>query len=951
MKINKITLTDYRSHKGENLFVFTDGINLLLGKNGAGKSSILEALGLAFFGSGNRTNIKDAINFDAKSALIVVDFEAVDGNDYILERKLGTSNSYRLYLKGEESARIEGELGVSSKIKILTGIDKNAADIYMHVITAYQNQLTGIFLETSQKRETVFNKIFNTEIYRNIYENYSRTAEGKYQNSKISKLGTLEGLNSKLLDSSVLENEISQAQTIQNSLAEKLKAITSEIGILAKMETDLKEIKNKIDSNVLHLANNIKLRDTYGNNLNDAKNRLESSEKALTLVTANEIEYSKYNQISVDLKSLQSEINLLEKSNEEKQENEKKLNENLNQQTRLISSIDNIKKNIEEKKLHLDKLNAEIAEQNGLIEKSESEQESAKTQINLLINQQADFDKLNNSLLDLISNEKSLSQKLADKHSSKVNILEISGNIEKAEMKIADLNLAKEEKQKISALISQLNARIKDNRDAKDVLTGGICPYLKEDCKNISSGSSADEFFKAKEVNLMAELSAENLKLSVYSELDKQLKESQNNHALLIKTKSDGEKLLHEIEILSKDIKIAQNEIELNRNYVIDFIKTNIPDLLVPDDSKDFKFAENYLTGRSGELKGVYREVNEKINSLNSTLKKITTEHSNIITEIEALTNSNELNAKKFNVLEISEIELRKSIKLLDGILSVLPEKKSKQNELSTLRESYQKAYNTYKENESKSKEIETHKTKIDEIADKLTVLNDEFIRIQILEKELKNQFSEDELLKIVQNLSDKRTEEKSVLSDFTTIKSDIESKKQILLKNRQSEKEIAELNKVIIQLDKKIDLTRILRGYLNEMGRLVANRLLEKIEYLATENYRRISGRTERILWKNDKEQSYMICLDIGQYIKKFEQLSGGEQVAVAIAVRSAMAEILTKANFAIFDEPTNNLDVERRAALSESLQDMFKNLRQAIIVTHDNSFREMAQNVIELG
>jgi exonuclease SbcC len=57
-----------------------------------------------------------------------------------------------------------------------------------------------------------------------------------------------------------------------------------------------------------------------------------------------------------------------------------------------------------------------------------------------------------------------------------------------------------------------------------------------------------------------------------------------------------------------------------------------------------------------------------------------------------------------------------------------------------------------------------------------------------------------------------------------------------------------------------------------------------------------------------------------------------------------------MTDCRFAIFDEPTINLDAEKREALSVSLHAILKNLEQALVVTHDSAFKEMASKVIEL-
>lgn len=50
------------------------------------------------------------------------------------------------------------------------------------------------------------------------------------------------------------------------------------------------------------------------------------------------------------------------------------------------------------------------------------------------------------------------------------------------------------------------------------------------------------------------------------------------------------------------------------------------------------------------------------------------------------------------------------------------------------------------------------------------------------------------------------------------------------------------------------------------------------------------------------------------------------------------------------ILDEPTNNLDVEKKKLLAEYIGEILDILDQSIIVTHDDTFREMAEQIIEL-
>ena len=72
---------------------------------------------------------------------------------------------------------------------------------------------------------------------------------------------------------------------------------------------------------------------------------------------------------------------------------------------------------------------------------------------------------------------------------------------------------------------------------------------------------------------------------------------------------------------------------------------------------------------------------------------------------------------------------------------------------------------------------------------------------------------------------------------------------------------------------------------------------------------------------------------------------------MAVALSLRFAMASFFSNANFSIFDEPTNNLDIEKRRSLADNLSIILDNHQQSIIITHDDTFKEMAQNVIFLG
>ena len=177
-----------------------------------------------------------------------------------------------------------------------------------------------------------------------------------------------------------------------------------------------------------------------------------------------------------------------------------------------------------------------------------------------------------------------------------------------------------------------------------------------------------------------------------------------------------------------------------------------------------------------------------------------------------------------------------------------------------------------------------------------------------------------------------------------------IENYKKILEKISSQEEKQKKLLDELKKLEDKSNRANLIRNEVGKMGRAISKYMLSGISNIASLNFNKITGRTERIEWSNDEKDKYVLYL-VGQERKiAFEQLSGGEQVSVAIAIRGTMTEYFTNSRFMILDEPTNNLDTERKKLLAEYMGEILKNLDQSIIVTHDDTFREMAEKIIEL-
>jgi len=98
----------------------------------------------------------------------------------------------------------------------------------------------------------------------------------------------------------------------------------------------------------------------------------------------------------------------------------------------------------------------------------------------------------------------------------------------------------------------------------------------------------------------------------------------------------------------------------------------------------------------------------------------------------------------------------------------------------------------------------------------------------------------------------------------------------------------------------------------------------------------------------KETRREMEIECYGARGHIKT-SSMSGGEKVAIALALRFALAYVMGgyKLDFIILDEPTVHLDTERKAKLVNIISRLGGEqspLKQIIIITHDAEIFENA-------
>jgi DNA repair protein SbcC/Rad50 len=142
-------------------------------------------------------------------------------------------------------------------------------------------------------------------------------------------------------------------------------------------------------------------------------------------------------------------------------------------------------------------------------------------------------------------------------------------------------------------------------------------------------------------------------------------------------------------------------------------------------------------------------------------------------------------------------------------------------------------------------------------------------------------------------------------------------------------------------RIDRFIKFSR--KAY-KEAGPKITERYLQNISREADRLFRELMNRPNVALeWTRD----YEILVREEAHTRRLVNLSGGEQMCAALAVRLALLKVLADVDIAFFDEPTTNMDRQRRIQLAEAIANI-KTFRQLFVISHDDTFEQVTEHVI---
>lgn len=254
MIINSIELTGFMRFKDKTSVDFKDGIGVIYGNNGSGKTSIFDAVCMALYGKSYRTsgssdngflNVGNLVNKTSKTSKIVLSFSS-QNKDYVIEKNISKSGKTTAYLFESGQQIAEGRNVHSMIVDKLVGMDYVS---FKNSLFIAQNEAMSLLDSTGSERKNILRSLLKLDVY-DILLNTSNKVKKEYEN-KISKLeGELSVLKSNIDYEPQIKEEIERSKSEIREMKEKKKSFpTSALDEeIAKLNDELIAVRKDRES-------------------------------------------------------------------------------------------------------------------------------------------------------------------------------------------------------------------------------------------------------------------------------------------------------------------------------------------------------------------------------------------------------------------------------------------------------------------------------------------------------------------------------------------------------------------------------------------------------------------------------------------------------------------------------------------------------------------------------
>lgn len=197
MKLNSLALKNVRSHK-DSVVNFGKGINVITGKTGSGKSSILMGVDYALFGSSNYSNA-EIMRRGSREMVVELIFEHA-GKTYTIIRGLKKSgnnivvdsDNLRVLENGKGLNIMPRSSDIDRAVAEILGIPENVKGSEMFQVISYtkQDEIRKLLEMRREERQEYIDRILQLSKYKTTFENLKSVAD--YFRNNLNEIGKVE---------------------------------------------------------------------------------------------------------------------------------------------------------------------------------------------------------------------------------------------------------------------------------------------------------------------------------------------------------------------------------------------------------------------------------------------------------------------------------------------------------------------------------------------------------------------------------------------------------------------------------------------------------------------------------------------------------------------------------------------------------------------------------------
>lgn len=914
MEILSVTLKNFKSH-GDRHFSFQPGTNAICGENGAGKTSILEAIAWVLFNHRGSYKTEDFIRNGSGSAQATVAFISNrDGRTYEVQRctsrgyiifdpQLGLRLDYK-HIEDEIMPWLRQQLGVAP------GTD--LARLFANTIGVPQGTFTADFLQSPDKRKQIFDSILKVEEYRQT--NQQLLSLEKYGKAEVEGLErmvaqyeeTLKDWQPKQDRRQALSQEIAANEANLQQLQAHLTILKAEKEALTAQTQQIQQLSAQIQQLSAQLEGKQQAIDLL-------QQSVQRSRQAVEFCTANRASYQGYLQTEASLKQLDQQLKQRQPLWKRREAQQRQLTECQQQLTRLTLKLETLTQVTQE----LEQLQPLIDQQTTL----EQQQAEISAQLNqfqsLRIEQQTLSRQFNSLQVELTVLQQELEQTQA-RQTEVDQIPALEQKRDRLQEHLSRIEAAKQFEAELRQLVtlgeSQCDRHQHDAEQALEVLQ-----TLQASAPLLAS-ASVDSVKLALQAGVDLNTKLLNALWRILADLSEQVSPSKlQNQLSQIKTQLETV-YQHRTELATvqaKQVRLSQIQANLEP---IKIHLAQVQQALASEPEwqqrRSTLIAElNQLGNPKGRSQLLERDLQQQ-------------------TSLE----------QHYTTCNKQYVGLQESLAEIDAQLVQFTELEGVIEQQQQIRQNHQAGYLTYLEYQKDANLLAPLEQELQAALGQLHQLKADCQTRQAEYDQAMQSYDPERWQTVETTYRQAQSQADQILGSLPQQhKLLVELDNQLeLLRSVANKHERAQID--LKQTEKVRKFITFARKVYKEAGPRITERYVQAISREADRLFRELLNRPNVALeWTRD----YEIVVQEGAYTRRLVNLSGGEQMCAALAVRLALLRVLADIDIAFFDEPTTNMDRPRRQSLAEAIANI-KTFRQLFVISHDDTFEQVTENVI---